>query len=342
MWSDVKLPVVTSSERVTYKRCKKKWYWAWRRGLIPKLKQFGALDLGNWLHDGLAEWYGEGRERHGELDKLVVWAAETAMQQAHVDGAPDYILEQAEPLVALAEAMAKSYVDFYGKDDKIFVIRAEIPLEFLIPNSAGKVIAKHKLKPDLVFLDQYGHVWLMEHKTAKSIKTEHLTLDDQARPYGAMAEPALRKLGIIGPNRKFAGIMYNFLRKALVDLRPTNAKGQYLNKNGSISKSQPPAYYVRHPQRMTSKQKIKTLTRVQDETMEITEMTMRLRTKDLDPDRLPKTPHKSCDKLCPFFTMCVAEESGTDIRQMERDMFVRKDPYLYHESTEEILTFEVM
>ena len=342
MWSDVKLPVVTSSERVTFKRCQKKWYWMWRRGLVARAKQFGALDLGNWMHDGLAAWYGKGRKREGSLMQWVTVYAQEALNQASVDGAPDYIIEAAEPMMMLAIHMAESYEDFYGKDDKIFVVRAEIPLEFTIPNRDGIILAKHKLKPDLVFIDQYGQIWLMEHKTAKQVSTAHLVLDDQARPYGAMSEPALRDAGIIRPDRRFAGIMYNYLRKALVDQRPTNSKGQYLNKNGSVSKSQPPPYFIRHPVKMTRKAKMRTLSRVRDETLEITEMTLRLRTGDMHPDRLNKTPHKSCAKLCPFFTMCVAEEEGSNVRNMEHDMFVRKNPYAYHDSTEELQTFEMV
>ena len=203
-------------------------------------------------------------------------------------------------------------------------------------------MAVHKLKPDLVFRDRNGDIWLMEHKTAKQVQLEHLVIDDQARPYGVMAEPILRKLGVINSRQKFRGILYNFLRKALTDERPQNPAGKYLNQDGSVSKRQPSPLFIRHPVTMTKKAKMITLERVRGETLEITQKTLELRTGYLHPDRLNKTPHKSCAKTCNFFTMCVAEEEGSDISSMESTMYKRQNPYIYEEeSTEDPMSFEI-
>jgi hypothetical protein len=252
-------------------------------------------------------------------------------------------LEKADELVALGIEMTRAYQKYYGSDRKINVVRAEIPLEYTLSNSDGRIMAAHKLKPDLVFIDENGDVWLMEHKTAKSIQLGHLVIDDQARPYGAMAERSLREQRIIRRGQSFRGILYNFMRKALPDERPQNDKGQYLNKDlVTVSKRQPPPYFVRRKITMTKKAKIITLNRLAGETFEITAITLALRTKEISPDILKKTPHKSCEKTCPFFNMCVAEEEGTNIRDMERLMFRREDPYLYHaESTEDAASFEI-
>lgn len=336
------LPVVRSSERITYKRCEKKWYWAYRRGLVPKTVSFGALDLGTWMHTALAEWYGKGFKRNGTLLEQFQLATEQAMAKAQQDNVPDYMLERAEELIMLGEVMAGAYDKHYGRDPKVYVLKAEIPLEFTMSNHEGKILAIHRLKPDLVFLDENKDVWLMEHKTGQSIQLGYLKIDDQARPYGAMTESALRKLGVISPRHKFRGIKYNFLRKAVPDERPTNKAGQYLNKNGSISKRQPPPYFVRHPVTLTNKAKAKTLRRIRDETLEITLRTLELRTGEVSPDALKKTPHKSCDKTCQFFSMCETEEEGVDIRDMERAMYRRQNPYIYEEdSTEDPASFEI-
>lgn len=337
------LPVIRSGERMDYKRCPKKWYWAWRRGLVPREKTFGALDLGTWMHEALAAWYQKGHKRDGTLAAHFVAAALNAISNAAEDGAPEYVIEKAEELCSLGEAMAEAYEKHYGADEGVYVITAEIPLAFSLAHSdTGELIAMHKLKPDLVFADENNDIWLMEHKTAKQVATEHLVIDDQARPYGAMAESALRKLGIIKKRQQFRGILYNFLRKALPDLRQQNAKGQYLNKDGSVSKRQPSPFFVRKPITMSIKAKMKTLYRVREETVDITLKTLELRTKELSPDRLPKTPHKSCAKTCQFFAMCTIEEEGGNYLDMERAMFVRRDPYKYEEeSTEERLGFEI-
>lgn len=331
-----KLTIVRSHERMTYKRCPKKWYWHWRRGLVPREITFGALDLGTWMHHALADWYAPGYKRNGELAEHFSIAAQLAIESARRAGAPEHIIDKADELAVLGESMAGAYQMFYGKDSGIYVVRAEIPLEFSMGNDAI-----HRLKPDLVFIDQYGWVWLMEHKTAATIRTEHLAIDDQARPYGAMAERALRRAGII-TDQPFKGIMYNFLRKALPDERDTNAQGQALNKDGSISKRQPKPLFVRHPVRLTSKARLTALRRIKGETLLLTTLTAALRERRIDPTDLPKTPHNSCPKTCEYFRMCVAEEEGTDIRDMERRMYTRRDPYAYEEdTTEDPLSFEM-
>lgn len=335
------LPLIRHSERVDFKRCPKKWFWRWRMGLVPLAKTFGALDLGTWVHAALEGWYSQP-DREGL--SLVAWlesVTTAAILDATVRGAPEFVTDKAEELAALGEAMLTAYQKRYGNDPGVNVIAAEIPLEFPITIN-GELLAIHKLKPDLVYVDENGDVWLMEHKTAAQIRLEHLPIDDQARPYVAMAEPALRKAGLIGKGQRFKGVMYNFIRKALSDERPTNAQGQALNKNGSVSARQPTPTLVRHPVTLSRAARAIALRRLQVEASIITGHTTSLREKKLDPAYIPKTPHSSCPKLCPFFTMCVVEEQGGDIQEMQRTMYVRRDPYLYDEDTADIpLSFEL-
>ena len=73
----------------------------------------------------------------------------------------------------------------------------------------------------------------------------------------------------------------------------------------------------------------------------ITDVTMNLRTGRTIPEDLPKTPHKSCVRFCQYFDMCAAEEGGADIRNMQRTMFTRGNPYTYGETTEDPASFEM-
>jgi hypothetical protein len=304
-------------------------------GLVPKRKTFGALDLGTWMHEGLDVWYGQGYLRNGVLSEHVYNAGMRAMEDAQHGGAPEYVIDKASELLDLAVTMANAYERHYGDDHGVCVIGAEIPLKFTIEDT------RHALKPDLVYMDDAGDVWLMEHKTATQVVTEHLTIDDQARPYGAMAERALRQKGLIPKDSRFRGIMYNFLRKAYPDDRLTNGKGQALNKNGTVSRRQPAPLFKRYAVEMTRKAKVLTLNRLRTETVLITALTNGLRDRTIDPDRLPKTPSKGCPRFCDYFAICQAEDAGTDIKQMTRDMFRRENPYAYTESTEDTSTFEM-
>lgn len=332
------LPLIRSHERMDYKRCPKKWYWKWRKGLTPKVVSFGPLELGTWMHLALAAWYAD---RESVLYMQFNIYADMAIALAKANGAPDHVIEKAEELSVLGEAMCIAYEKHYGSDPNVHVIGSEIPLEFSISDDAGNTIALHMLKPDLVYRDESDAIWLMEHKTAASIRTSHLVIDDQARPYGVMAERALKNAGVIEPRESVKGIMYNFLRKALPDERPTDREGKYLNKNGSVSAKQPPPYFLRQPVLLTRKAKLVSLRRIQVETSLVAAITNGLKDKTIDPNLIPKTPHNSCPRFCQFFAICVAEEEGTDIRDMTKAMFTVQNPYDYGETTDEHVGFEM-
>ena len=331
------LPLIRHSERVDFKRCPKKWFWHWRMGLFPKSINFGALVLGTWTHAALAGWYGL-KNRTGT--SLSAWFERYADADiARSIDLPDHVQQQAEEARMLGVAMTTAYQKLYGSDDDVNVMAVELPLEFEITDDDGKVIALHKLKPDMVYeSSRDGGVWLMEHKTAKQIRLEHLPIDDQARPYAAMAETAMRRAGMLAKSQQFKGVMYNFLRKALPDERETNAKGQALNKNGMVSARQPTPVFVRHPVVLSRKAKQIALMRLRIETNIVTAYAEAVRDKRIDPKYIPKTPHSSCPKLCQYFAMCVVEEQGGDIKTMQQTMYVRENPYTYDEETTDIPT----
>lgn len=335
---------VRSHEIMDYKRCPKMWFWKWRKGLVPKAISFGALELGTWMHLALAEWYKAGFKRsRSSLAQLFLDVSNKAIKRAIDAKAPQHALDKACELEMLGSEMAVAYQSHYqGNDAKIDVLATEVPLEFTFESEHTQIT--HKLKPDLIYFDPdtSGDIWLMEHKTAAQIRTAHLVIDGQARPYGAMAERALRNAGLITASQRLRGIMYNFLRKGLPDLRPVNEKGQSLNKNGTVSKKQPAINFLRHPVTLTREAKIITLERIQRDSLLVALTTQSIRARKIDPRDIPKTSHNSCPKICPFFEMCVAEENGADIRTMEETMYVRRDPYVYYEeTTDEPASFEM-
>lgn len=326
-------PLTRSSARIDFKRCPKKWYWRWCLGLVSKAKTFGALDLGAWVHEAFARWYVIGRKRNGSLLKHFQDASNDAIENAVTNGAPEHEILKASELQFLGEALMKSYVERYGRDSEVEILEREIPLEFTFPYK-GEVLAKHKLKPDAIYRDRStGNVWLFEHKTAASIQTTHLVIDDQARPYAAMAEPALRKAKVIRPDESVRGIMYNFIRKAFPDTRKMDVQGRYLNRNGTVSKKQPPPYFLRHPVEISDRAKAVTLRRLRIEVLTMMGLRQSIIDGEMDPMWIPKTPHKSCPKFCQYFTMCRLEEEGADITDMRRNLYIRENPYLYEEET---------
>lgn len=333
------LQIVRSHERMDYKRCPKKWFWKWRKGLVLKRQPLGALLLGTWIHEALAHWYARGFQRRGSLASQFLKASNKDLSTLVFESEQE--TDKALELQTLGRAMTESYEEHYGTDPYVNVIGAEIPLEFTFQSVNGLMIA-HRLKPDLVYFDQNNDVWLMEHKTAVTIRTGHLVIDDQARPYGAMATAALIKAGVINSGSTFKGIMYNFLRKAFPDEREKDSDGRSLNRNGTISKRQPQPLFKRHPVILSNRAKTVTLNRVANETALITLLTQKLRDKEISPKALPKTPHYSCERTCNFFRMCVLEEEGADIVEMQRSMYNIQNPYHYDlETTDEPVSFEM-
>lgn len=312
-------------------------------GLVPKAKTFGALDLGTWVHEALARWYVPGTKRSGDLQQHFYTISDCALRSAALAGTPEHILDAAEDLMMLGNAMMGAYQEKYASE-KIDVFKAEIPLDFYITDERGKIIAVHRLKPDLAYRDIEKRIWLMEHKTAAQIRTEHLVIDDQARPYGAMAEFALIKSGILSRSEQLYGVMYNFLRKALPDDRERNTEGYALNKNGTVSKRQTAPAFVRHPIYMSSRAKVQTLRRLRQETLVITKLAQDLRRNPAGAKNLTKTPHHSCARFCQYFEMCRVQEEGGDIRAMQKSMYSRVNPYLYdedHPTTDIPVSFEI-
>ena len=80
----------------------------------------------------------------------------------------------------------------------------------------------------------------------KTFRTRHLWIDSQNGGYLAIGTHQLRQEGIIGPKEAVRDLVYNFLRKTQPD-KPQNKFGEYLNKDGSVSKVQPAPFFTRYP-----------------------------------------------------------------------------------------------
>lgn len=331
--------LIRSHEIMDYKRCPKMWYWKWRLGLVPKEKSLGALELGTWLHDALASWY--KMDRNARNASTLLEKYRYVVRSSVRQDIPTHVLEKGRELALLGKTMLKSYAKHYQGDKDWDVIGAEIPLEVEITDREGKPLGLYRLKLDLVIRSRStGKIWIIEHKSAKVIRTDHLKIDGQARPYGALSELAMKHVGILSKQESIEGILYNFMRKAVPDSREVDEKGMALNKNGTVSKRQPIPLFKRHPITLTKRSKLVALKRIQLDVTLLTELRNYL-TKYRDfADKLPKTSHWSCPRFCNFFAMCELEEEGGNITELRKGMFTRKDPYLY-ETTDENFGFEM-
>lgn len=332
-WED--LPVMTTSERSSAGQCWQQWWWGYREGLRPMGPPSDALWFGQGIHLALAKWYpGPRKNKKGKtisgfkrgVDPRETWENfcddEIKFIKANFSGSefdePKWIDAQ-----ELGLDMLDNYLDEYGDDEHVEMIEPEQAGEVLIPDPSNPTnpIVRYNFTFDGVYRDHKddGAIKLWEHKTAASISTKHLSLDRQAGSYWAVATTQLRNDGKIGPGERIVSITYNFLRKATKDERPQNAAGMYLNQDGSVSKRQPPANFLRYPVNRTPRERNEQIRRIANEA------------KHMDLIRkgeLPITKNTARDcSWCPFFQMCELHEAGSDWEDYRDAVYRVEDPY---------------
>jgi len=325
----VALPMLRTSERVLFKRCR--WAWARRHidGYQPRTSK-PALEFGTLVHDSLAAYYLPGLKRGPH-------PAET-FQQLYIDHEVEFQVrvddEKWENAQELGVAMMEHYIEEYGKDRKIEIIAPEMPFKFKLLDAGGAPFYYVGRFDALAYDLEKGEYFLFEHKTAGSISLTHLPLDEQAGSYWVFAPAWIKKLireGLIENKHHDLGldmILYNFLRKAKPDPRPTNAEGLYLNLNGTISKKQPPKYFDRVPVYRDIEDRRAVLKRIRQEQWEH----RMVREGKLPIYKNPQSgyPDRHCD-VCPYRDMCELHETGSDWREFGRQTFDRVNAYEEYE-----------
>lgn len=322
------LPYIRTSERKCFRRCPQQWKWSYVDGLSSSDDTPGALWLGTGVHIALADWYRPGKKRGPHpAQTFREWAGDE-VQSVHTYQGGDFEYGQWEDATDLGIAMLENYIDYYGKDPDWNVIATEQAFRVKITRE-GRAVATFFGTFDGVYRDESdGGIYLMEHKTAAQISTAYLALDDQAGGYWAVASKVLQKHGVLNQGENIAGITYNFLRKARPDERPQNDGGAFLNKNGTVSKRQPPPHFVREVIPRSPEELRSTLVRLSDEVYLMQEMRE---------GRLPiiKNTTRECT-FCEFFSMCHLHERGGNAWKTIAEDYTTRDPYAdYMKSTGE-------
>ena len=239
-------PRIRASERVSFQRCQAAWWWRNREGLVPKGIPSTPLWFGTGVHLALALWYcGPGVKRGPEpAETWDKYASEMEMAYVRTDDPDDDTVAKYVDARELGITMLEGYRKLYGRDETWSIVSPERTFNLRIPWPANAsnfwdaasvdpstVMAELVGTYDVVYLDtETTRYWLGEHKTAKAVQTRHLAMDNQAGTYWATATAELRRDGLIPEDEVLAGIMYNFLRKALPDERPLDAEGDKTNK----------------------------------------------------------------------------------------------------------------
>lgn len=338
------LPVLRNSERSDFRRCLQRWSWRWDEHLVPIELSTGPLVFGTYGHLALAEWYKPGDRRGPHpaetWDKITLDYMDAVKSEitGYVDDDVEMNWTDAR---TLGHNMLVNYVEEYGNDDQWTVLWTEHPFEQSIPNprdlakvAAGgmnksqiRALAKYVGTLDLIVRDHSvnGRIRYVDHKFMKAIRTGHLTLDSQNGGYLAIGTHQLRNLGLIGPKESVRDLIYNFLRKANLPDKQRNSFGEWLNKDGSVSKVQPSPFFVRYPVTKTAAERNSQIMHIGDELLAM---------KAYRTGKLPlfKNPTPDCTWDCSYFDLCSIHESGGNYEETKRMLFKKEDPYAEYAS----------
>jgi hypothetical protein len=240
----------------------------------------------------------------------------------------------------LGIAMMNNYVDEYGQDSEWKVIATEMPFKVLVHHEVRIDEWPHsRVEPwfyyvgivDGVWEHRVSHdLWIPDHKSTAGIgdsKLNYLQVDDQAGSYWSWGVDYLREVGILKPKQQLAGMLYNFLRKAMPDERPSkivNGKRMYLNLDGSVSKKQPSPYFLRQPiyRDEFDREEAKRRALVDFRRTEL------FRSGELE---MTKNPGMFTCPTCAMRDACELHETGNDWEGFLNQTTKSWDPYAEHE-----------
>jgi hypothetical protein len=355
------LPMLRNSERFAFKRCQAQWNWAWNYqpggiGLTPIFEPQGARWFGSMLHIALAEWYTPPKGKNGFCrgrDPRETW--EELAKEAHTKLRTTDFNEEVEQEWAdardLGAIMLAGYLAHHGIDESWEVLMPEQRFDAKIPynNRQKRMLEKSdsRMNPstrvrwatggrfitrlvgtfDMPIRDHSvtgSPIKIVDHKsTGKRESIAHLTKDDQIGTYISVSTGFLRNAKLIESNEAVTGVTFNYLRKSKPkDDRQTNEKGQFLNKDGSVSKNQGVPLFWREEVLRNKSNRIRQVVRIADDA----EAIAAVRSGALP---ILKNPGEHC-AWCDFKDLCDVDEDGGDVEQYIKDAFKTQDMYADH------------
>ena len=319
----------------TYRSCRLRWHFSshLRMNLEP-IAPPRALWLGIGVHEALRQHYGEGADI---VDVFMNWSHSTIeeIKSKHPEGLDDERLNQFEEDEELGAGMLAHYRTWSRDRDDFKVVDVEEGVKipgFIKFEEPIQVTDKYGVRlansvplegrgDMLVQSNDDGRYWVYEHKTAISIDTDRLILEEQPGVYQyAMS----KKHGV-----EIAGVMFNFLRKKLPAI-PQTLKAGGVSQRANIDttyevycsvlsqhmidpgpyqeilaslKEQGNTFFLREAVVRSSKELGRLIPWLQDIGREML----------TDPKIYPSPDPMKC-RMCPFQAPCISLHDGSDYK----------------------------
>ena len=198
------LPMLRTSERSTFKRCRWKWWMEFEETLKPKT-DVPPLRFGSLIHMALADYYKKGVRRGPNPAESFLrhYDAEAKAQGEFGFRVDD--LEQDEVWAEardLGYAMLEHYVKHWGRDDEWEVLVTEQPFQQIVKAPNGNPLFWYVGTLDLIIRNRRtGRIHIVDHKTAKAIQVMYLSLDSQATGYWTWGLDWIYEKGFLKPDQ---------------------------------------------------------------------------------------------------------------------------------------------
>lgn len=306
----------SNSELRTFKRCRRKWWLQWYRGLQLKRPVYtGAAAIGNRLHRALQGWYvPEGQIRidpRATLEEIIKqdWFL---IEQSNEEDIPEGTQKKFKQESDLERAMIAGYMEWIqetGKDAEFEVIASETYLEVEITDNIhytnptkiiGKLDVRVKRKHD-------GVRQFMDHKTVQEFSTQTLTLplDEQMLHYFL-----LEFLSTTEGEERCDAALYNMIRKVK---RTAAAKPPFYKRiEITYNRHQIDSYFAR------------LLETIED---------IRITTDHIENGIVSvayPNPTRDCVWDCPFFSVCGMFDDGSRVNAMLDQYYEKHDTLDYY------------
>lgn len=300
------LRFIANSEIQTFKRCRRKWWLAWHRGLVAKTESpVGVRQVGDRLHRALRLHYAPGPA----VDLLEALEHEIAVDAAGLNDDTDAeIRKQFTDEANLERIMLEGYLAWLaetGADAELEVISAETYIEAPAPGHEDVALIG-KIDVRVRRISDGAHLFI-DHKSVGNLTQPVLTLplDEQMKHYHLLER-------LQGSEHPTVGALYNMLRRV--------KRTQRAN----------PPFYARVEVRHNDHEIENFKTRLDGEIADILAVGTAL--DEGAPHQLVAYPRPSrdCTWDCPFFAVCPMFDDGSRAEAMLEQYFDKRDPLQYY------------
>jgi len=336
----VPVRTISASQLQEFSTCRRRWGYSALEHLDSRRQSY-ALWFGIGVHHALDRFYSLGFDPSVSFDTW--WSTETTKQQAgqrSLLGERDIEQKWLE-LRQLGIGMLSHYREWARLQDDFEVLATEADFRVPIPETEGHLVGR--FDGIIRLWRRPNDVYLLEHKSY-SIKPPQyfLLLDEQTNVYQwaatkLLASGDLAQYGV-PETATVKGVLYNGLRKAVPTTPPLADDGKSLLRDARIATTYElylasirehdfsPSDYAdvlvklklrgnRYFYREWIQRSAEELTRLERR------LTSQFRAMSNPEVALLPSPTWDCYWRCPYFSLCVAENTGKDYDEIKRTQY---------------------